>query len=280
MLDYIFLLIAAIIVFPVLYYLMTKGKAGKVMVIMAAAGFGIALAGIYIQNHFAFYYSAIAMIGLSFAAAVLIANRLPDKTVSEGVLDELYEPIRLEDDSPAMNDENEIAVASEDIRAAVPAEDSNTIEPEGYREVILPGMAEIEQPPEDLDRNEQAASYLENDELELLTDLDTPEIDLVSESVEEAMEPEFAGEDDYLEPLEMPSQPAAEESKRPEQPSFVDEDDYLDDGDLESWLEARPVPEPADERPEEPDVMREDDPFGLLTEEDWIVEEEEEGDGK
>lgn len=280
MLDYIFLLIAAIIVFPVLYYLMIRGKAGKVMVIMAAVGFGIALAGIYIQNHFAFYYSAIAMIGLSFAAAVLIANRLLDKTISEGVPDELYEPIRLEDDAQAMNDENEIAVASGDIRTAALAEDSNTIEPEGYREVIIPGMAEIEHPPEDLDRNEQAASYLENDELELLTDLDTPEIVLVPESVEEAMEPEFAGEDDYLEPLEMPSRPVEEATLRSEKSSFIDEDDYLDDGDLESWLEARPVPEPPDSRQEEPEVMREDDPFGLLTEEDWIVEEEEEGDGK
>ncbi|EMR05201.1 hypothetical protein C772_02873 [Bhargavaea cecembensis DSE10] len=279
MLDYIFLLIAAIIVFPVLYYLMTKGKAGQAMVIMAAAGFVIALAGIYIQNHFAFYYSALAMIGLSFAAAVLIANRLPGETVTEGVPDELSEPIRLEDDRPASADD-EIAVAPEDIRAGILAEDSDTIEPEGYREIVLPGMAAIEQPPGDLHVDESFASSIEDGELEILTDLDTPEIDLVPETAEEAVSPEPVGDGDYLEPIDVAAEPQVEKPDQPKESSYVDEEDYLDDGDLESWLEARPVPETHDEKIEKPEVIRDDDPFGLLTEEDWIVEEEEKDDGK
>lgn len=248
------------------------------MVIMAAAGFVIALAGVYIQNHFAFYYSALAMIGLSFAAAVLIANRLPGETVTEGVADELSEPIRLEDESVAA-DEDELEVTPQDVRAAILAEDSDTIEPEGYREIVLPGTADIEHPPEDLRVDQPTTTDIEDDELEVLTDLDTPEIDIVPESVEKAASPEPVGDEDYLEPIELAAQPATEDYNQQEKPAFVDEEDYLDDGDLESWLEARSVPEPSGDLVEEQEMVRDEDPFGLLTEEDWIVEEEK-GDGK
>lgn len=278
MLDYIFLLVGAIIIFPVLYYLLTRGKAGKAMVIMAAAGFLIALAGIYIQNHFAFYYSALAMIGLSFAAAVLIANRLPGETVTDGVPDELSEPIRLEDERLA-TDDDEIDVIPEDVRAGILAEESDTIEPGGYREIVLPGSANIEHPPEDLRMDHSVGTEIEDGELEVLTDLDTPEVDLVPETVGEAVSPDPIGDEDYLEPIDLPDEPATEESVQTE-PAFVDEEDYLlDDGDLESWLEARPVPEPSGDLVEEQEMVRDEDPFGLLTEEDWIVEEEK-GDGK
>src|SRR5690606_11264754 len=225
MLDYIFLLVGAIIIFPVLYYLMTRVKAGKAMVIMAAAGFVIALAGIYIQNHFAFYYSALAMIGLSFAAAVLIANRLPGETVTEGVPDELSEPIRLEDERLA-TDDDEIDVTPEEVRAGILAEDSDTIKPEGYREIILPGSADIEHSPEDLRKDHSVGTDIEDGELEVLTDLDTPEVNLVPETVEEAVSPEPVGDEDYLEPIDLPDEPATEESVQPE-PAFVDEEDYL-----------------------------------------------------
>ncbi|SIT83260.1 MFS transporter [Edaphobacillus lindanitolerans] len=301
MLAYIFLVIGAIIVFPVLYYLMTKGKAGKSVVVMTAAGFIIALVGIYLQDHFGFYYAGLAMLGLAFAAGVVIDKRFADETVADGVEEVVRSPIRLGPDPEQAAELDETPVITPaDVRAAMREENSGTISPldseldselnpmeknhaepdvadvPGMEEIVLPGTADIVHPPQFGDDGPKKANpaavaeaagkagrYDYNDGPDLIGK------EKLKETPVEETESISLGDDDFINPAEVSVPPAPD-----------NEDELPAEEELESWLSARPVME---EEPDgmsgaEPDDVRMDyNPFDLLDDEDFIAEEEEDG---
>ncbi|WP_040228960.1 hypothetical protein [Bhargavaea cecembensis] len=307
MLDYIFLVIGAVIVFPVIYYLMTKGKAGKSVAVMAAAGFFIALAGVYLQEHFAFYYAVLAMIGLAFAAGVLIDKRMGDAAVAEGVDEVIREPIRLGGEPEAAADEDEVPVITPaEVRAAILNEDEGTIEPidagpeagdtaaeptqlqvddiPGMEEIVLPGTADIVRPPdfgekpEDADPAEVVDAELDiepsgfNDHgLDVIGKQDMPEF--TKPDIDPDDDPAMLEDDDFIDPASFTTTPGEPNVQPPDEPA----DDLLDDNELEAWLSSRPEPEdvPAEEAAE--DELPDSNPFDLLDDDDFIVEEEEDG---
>ncbi|MET3574633.1 hypothetical protein ACFFIY_11545 [Bhargavaea ullalensis] len=296
MLEYIFLVIAAIIVFPVLYYLMTKGKAGKSVVVMAAAGFLIVLAGVYLQDRFAFYYAVLAMIGLAFAAGVLIDKRMGDAAVADGIEEVVREPIRLggEPEEAASRDETPDITPAE-VREAILHQNDDTIEPIetgireepalddlfGMKEIVLPGTADIVHPPQ-LEEDEpekanpaevvkaagDAGRYDYTDGLDVIGTDEAGEISRTNIGPEE--EAAVLGDDDYIDPSALaPASAPGEES-----------DELPGAEDLEMWLSSRPLIDEetsAEPDPEPADDLSDYNPFDLLEDDDFIAEEDEDG---
>ncbi|KZE39994.1 hypothetical protein AV656_01570 [Bhargavaea cecembensis] len=283
MLDYIFLVIAAIILFPILFLLMQKGKAGKLLVTIASSGFFIALAGIYLQNQFTLYYSFLGMLGLSFAASVLIGKRAGEEAVAD-VPDVLVGPVDFREESfdsqmpRSEADEFELLVESikdgsgsqMSLQAAetTAAADEESDEIHDELEISTPLKIQV--------TREESAASAETAKLGALREEPMqyePEIPTSAE--------ENAGlltDDDELPVVGTPIQTSHEaprgESGHPA-PDWADEDDFLEE-DLESWLSSRPDP-PDEMQRENEEAEPEPDPFGLLSEEDLIVEDGQDG---
>ncbi|MFC7364705.1 MULTISPECIES: hypothetical protein [Bhargavaea] len=292
MLDYIFLLFAALIVFPILYLLMQKGKAGKLIVIMAAAGFLIALAGIYVQNQFSFYYAVLGMLGLSFAAAVLIGKRTEDESVAD-IPDVLGGPADFREeavtsmDGLSGQDEFELESDSELAANPLPASDTSArhadtgagesaasaeVEPDEYDAdelEIIPNESRLAQ--------EEAAESYDIEELGALREEPMQYADPIDYSEAESEQDLLTQEDEL--PV-VGTQTDAIRASEPEnageqQPDLMGDDDILDE-DLESWLSSRPLPEGETTETSE-EVDPEPDPFGLLTDEELMVEDDRDG---
>jgi len=81
MLDYLLLLLIAIIVIPIFFMLSAKNKIARSVPFIIIIGVLVALTGIFIDQNFPYYYTIFIMIGLAFALSVLLDKRLAGKAV-------------------------------------------------------------------------------------------------------------------------------------------------------------------------------------------------------
>ena len=75
MVKYIILLIGALIVFPVLIYIVRRKSLGNWVIPSAFAGLLISIIGLIMQETFNPLYVLLAMFGLAFALTVLLDKR-------------------------------------------------------------------------------------------------------------------------------------------------------------------------------------------------------------
>ncbi|MFS0575374.1 hypothetical protein AB1K83_07065 [Sporosarcina sp. 179-K 3D1 HS] len=108
MLTYIFILLAAIIIFPLLFTLVARGVVRKSSLWIALSGLNIAVIGTFIQQNFSLYYTILAMAGLVFAISVLLEKRRgqekaekPSHESKEPTVVLPTEPILVEDEAAA-----------------------------------------------------------------------------------------------------------------------------------------------------------------------------------
>lgn len=78
MIQYLILLLVALIIFPIVLLFFKKYNTQQKVMILAG-GLFIAFIGIFIQSTLSFYYSALIMFGLTFALAVLFTKQIEKK---------------------------------------------------------------------------------------------------------------------------------------------------------------------------------------------------------
>ena len=82
MIKFLFLILVALIVFPVVLIFVKKIDL-KTKLIFLIGGYAIALLGMLVQSTLSFYYAILIMIGLVFAGAVLISKQLENQMLAE-----------------------------------------------------------------------------------------------------------------------------------------------------------------------------------------------------
>jgi len=83
MFEYIFLIVLALIIIPLVYLVSVKRKIKSPVVAMMIIGLFIATTGIFIGHNFPFYYTIFIMFGLSFALSVLLDKRVSGIAVTK-----------------------------------------------------------------------------------------------------------------------------------------------------------------------------------------------------
>ena len=75
MLKYIILLITAVLVFPILIYIIRRYSIGNWIILGTFAGFVISMIGLVMQESFNPFYVLLVMFGLAFAISVFLDKR-------------------------------------------------------------------------------------------------------------------------------------------------------------------------------------------------------------
>lgn len=83
MLDYIIILIAALIAFPFAFLLIKKGRIPRSSLLIIASGLVVALIGIFIGQNYPFYYTAFLMLALALALSLLLDKQFAKSNVVE-----------------------------------------------------------------------------------------------------------------------------------------------------------------------------------------------------
>jgi hypothetical protein len=145
-LKYIILLVAMILVFPILLYIARRKRISNQVIVGAIAGLVISIIGLVMQGIFDRLYVLVAMIGLAFAASVLLDKRSETKVVSVSK----QHPVVI--DSPREIGKYNHTNANEEIAASVnkevgfamePIEDELNLWMSGNREEIESGQSEF-----------------------------------------------------------------------------------------------------------------------------------------
>ena len=80
--KYIILLVAAILVFPILMYIVRRKRISNRVLLGTIAGLFISIIGLVMQGTFDPLYVLVAMFGLAFAVSVLLDKRSEPKVVT------------------------------------------------------------------------------------------------------------------------------------------------------------------------------------------------------
>ena len=91
MIKFLILILIALIVFPIVIFLVKKIEL-KTKLIFLVGGLLIACLGMLVQSSFSLYYALLIMVGLVFAGAVLITKQIEKQKLAE---EELPFPVPL-----------------------------------------------------------------------------------------------------------------------------------------------------------------------------------------
>ena len=114
MINYIFILFAAITIFSILFILVGRGRVIKAFLWIPIYGFSIAIIGIFLQQNFSLYYAILAMAGLVFAISILLDKRLErERPTEESLSGEPRDPVVVLPTEPFQVEEEAAATTEE-----------------------------------------------------------------------------------------------------------------------------------------------------------------------
>lgn len=124
MLEFIIILIAAIIVISLTFWLISRKKMQRSSLFSILSGLVIAIIAIFVGNNFSFYYTILVIFGLAFAISVLLDKRLSAKRevkepinfkeIEEESLEEIELQRFLKEETPVAEDDLVIEETSDD----------------------------------------------------------------------------------------------------------------------------------------------------------------------